>query len=85
MIVKGEDVSYIVILLTMLFISLLHPFPKFGIRKVLLYKYGIKVAGTHPPLPLDNINNYKYIYPLLIDCAVISFVTVARGEIKNSV
>ena len=52
----------------MLFISLLHPFPKFGIMKVLLYKYGIKVAGTHPPLPLDNINNYKYIYTALFFC-----------------
>ena len=32
------------------------------------YKSGIKVAATPPTLPLDNINDYTYIYTQLIFC-----------------
>ena len=33
------------------------------------YKFEIKVAATHPlTFPLDNVNNYKYIYTPLIFC-----------------
>ena len=32
------------------------------------YQFEIKVAATPPTPPLDNINNYNYIYTALIFC-----------------
>ena len=94
-IIKGEDVSYIVTLLTVLqffaavratagatlysnrtygvvykFTVYLHKtrYKRRPLITTVSYKFEIKVAATPPPLPFDNINNYKYTYTALIFC-----------------